>query len=100
MSNRSERRNWDKYVATAREVKSEIDLPDGETLIVYIPSAEQIEGIPDGDVGVWVEATSLLGEENAEKLRAVSAGVPVTAIRDLLRDVMIDLGMSGDDSGN
>lgn len=94
--NRREKRSWDKYVSEARAVTSEIDLGD-EVLTVYIPSSDQMEKLSDlKDTDQWGQIYALLGEENGAKLRAVAGDAPVTALRELMKDVSADLGMSDD----
>lgn len=92
--NRSERRSWDKYVSEARETFSEFDLPNGETITVYIPSADAVDSMDDSDP-LWTQIEKVMGSENAEKLREVAGDQPVTALSALLADVMADLGISG-----
>jgi hypothetical protein len=93
--NRTERRSWDRYVAEAREVKSEIDLPDGTVLTVYIPTADQVNRLSkaDAEADIWGQLEALLGSENLTALRAVAEDAPVTALTSLMEDVLGDLGM-------
>lgn len=91
--NRSERRSWDKYVAEAKETFSEFDLPNGETIRVYIPSADAVETMDESD-DLWTTIYKVFGEDNAAKLREVAGKEPVTALKSLLDDVMSDLGIS------
>jgi hypothetical protein len=102
--NRTERRSWDRYVAEAREVRSEVDLPNGEVLTIYIPSAEQAERLQKAgrESGIWEQLDALLGTENVIKLRAVAEDAPITALNNLMEDVLTDLGLRDavEDLGN
>lgn len=94
MANRSERRSWDKYVAEAKKVRSEILIGD-KVLTVYIPSAKQMEKFTEtGDV--WEQIAALMGDDNAAKIREVAEDAPVTALNALIEDVLGDLGLDGD----
>lgn len=94
--NRRERRNWDQYVTEAREVFSEIELPSGEVLTIFIPTADAIENMTAAEGDLWGQLAAVLGDENCEKFRAVAQDVPVTALSNILMDVLEDLGLSGD----
>lgn len=93
--NRTERRSWDRYVAEAREVKSEIQIGEDEILTVYIPTAEQAEKLQKAsrEAGIWEQLDALLGVENTAKLRAVAEDAPITALNSLMTDVLCDLGL-------
>lgn len=94
MANRSDRRKWDQYVADAKETRSEVEIGD-EVLTVYIPSAKQMETFNESG-GVWDQISSLMGEENAAKIRKVAEDAPVTALNNLIADVLADLGLDGE----
>lgn len=91
--NRREKRSWDKYVSEARETFAEVELPNGETLTVYIPTADAIAGMSES-ADLWTQIDAIMGTENANKLREHAGDAPVTALRGLLSDVMDDLGLS------
>jgi uncharacterized protein YqeY len=94
--NRSERRSWDRYVAEARETKSEIDLGESGVITVYIPTADQAnqfqQAIQSADI--WQQLAALMGEENVVKFREVAADAPITALNKLMEDILVDLGIS------
>ena len=92
--NRRERRNWDKYVSEAREVFSEVEIGD-VLLTVYIPSADAIAALNESD-DLWVQLEAVLGSENFAALHEVAAEAPVTALSNLLGDILKDLGLTGD----
>jgi hypothetical protein len=101
--NRAARRGWTKRVQEARDVFAEIPMGEDEAPIkVYIPDTETLEafftarhkGSTFGALG------ALMGEDNVARLRDSAkraAGedgrVPITVWRDLLEDVMEDLGL-------
>lgn len=93
--NRTERRSWDRYVAEAREVFSEVDLGGDNVIRVYIPTAEQAERLQRAsrDSGIWDQLDALMGTENVTKLREVAENAPITALSGLLNDILIDLGL-------
>jgi hypothetical protein len=97
MANRSERRSWDKYVAEARETKSEWDFGD-EKVTIYIPSADAFTHFTVTS-DLWESIGHLIGEENAEVVKRHSAGAPVTALNSFVEDVLKDLGLDNNDSG-
>lgn len=99
VKNRRERRNWDQYVSEAREVFSEIELPSGEVLTIYIPTADALENMTAAEGDLWGQLAAVLGEENCAKFREVAEDVPVTALSNILMDVLEDLGLN-DDSEN
>lgn len=103
--NRSERRSWDRLVAEAREVTSEIELPDGEVLVVHVPNADHAtafqRSLIDPDASAWDQLALLLGEGNLAKLKLVAEDVPFTALTALLEGVLEDLGLRAvADAGN
>lgn len=100
--NRSERRSWNRYVAEAQSVTSEIDLGTEEApdiLTVRIPTTEQMAKYTQAE-DIWDQVEALLGEENADRVRAVAAGAPVTALMNLLEQVTSDLGLGGSGAKN
>lgn len=102
--NRTERRSWDRYVAEARAVRSEIDLGDGDVLVVQVPSADRVNQLNDAmqdprlQADIWAQLEAVLGPEDAGRLRTVAADAPVTALTKLFQDILSDLGLS--DAGN
>lgn len=93
--NRTERRSWDRYVAEAREVRAEIDLGNDKVLTVYIPTAEQAQRLQEAsrEAGIWEQLDALMGSENCAALREVAQDAPITALNDLMADVLTDLGL-------
>jgi hypothetical protein len=102
--NRKDRRSWDQMVHEHREKFAEVAMPDGDPIKIYIPDAEKLTAFyTTRQRGTLDEALSvLMGEDNTARLQdaaKVAAGsdgrVPVTVWRELLEQVMEDLGMGG-----
>lgn len=105
--NRRERRHWDRYVAEARDVYSEIVLSeavpadhegaghDAEVIRVYVPTVDKLNRLngaeQNGDV--WEQLEVLLGEDTG-RFRARAADAPITALVKLIGDIVTDLGLS------
>jgi hypothetical protein len=103
--NRAARRGWDQRVREARAKYAEVPMPDGEPIKVYIPDGEKLAAFFTARQrgGITEALGVLIGEENATRLQeaaltiAAEQGddrVPVTLWRELLSDLMDDLGMS------
>lgn len=106
--NRATRRGWDQRVREARSKFAEVPMPDGqEPVRVYIPDSDTLTAFftarQRGDI--YAALGVLMGEDNVARLKdaaKVVAGedgrVPITVWRELLEDIMDDLGMMGPNS--
>lgn len=107
IGNRKERRHWNRYVAEARDVYSEIELSPAveadhegnghpaEVIRIYVPTVERLNDLNKAEQGgdVWQQIEVLLGEDT-ERFRAVAADAPITALVKLIGDIIGDLGLS------
>lgn len=107
IGNRQERRHWNRYVAEARDVYSEIVLseavdPDhegnghpAEIIRIYVPTVDRLNRLNEAEQSsdVWAQLEVLLGEDT-DRFRAVAADAPITALVKLIGDIISDLGLS------
>lgn len=107
IGNRKERRHWNRYVAEARDVWSEIVLSeaveadhegpghDAEVIRIYIPTVEKLNALNQAEQtgDVWQQLEVLLGDDT-DRFRAVAADVPITALVNLINDIISDLGLT------
>lgn len=108
--NRKERRHWDRYVAEARDVYSEIvlaeavesgadgpDSPgrDAEVIRIYVPTVDRLNELNQAEQSgdVWQQLEVLLGDDTP-RFRAAAADAPITALVKLIGDIIGDLGLS------
>ncbi|CAA9364436.1 MAG: hypothetical protein AVDCRST_MAG68-5040 [uncultured Gemmatimonadetes bacterium] len=107
IGNREARRHWNRYVAEAREVYSEIELSPAveadhegaghpaDVIRVYVPTVERLNDLNQAEEtgDVWKQLEVLLGDDT-DRFRAVAADAPITALVKLMGDIIGDLGLS------
>ena len=107
IGNRQERRHWNRYVAEARDVYSEIELSPAveadhegaghpaDVIRIYVPSVERLDDLNEAEKSgdMWKQLEVLLGKDT-ERFRAVAADAPITALVKLMNDIITDLGLS------
>lgn len=101
--NRAAARGWDARVRDARAKYAEVPMPDGDPVRVYIPDTDTLteffaarqRGNVSEALGVLMGRDNVARLEDAAKVLAGEDGrIPVTVWRELLEDVMDDLGMT------
>lgn len=104
VGNRHDRRSWDQMVRESRTVTATVDIGPDESFTVGIPDTDTLTEVfakrAEGDI--YGSLAVLVGDDNVQRLRdaaKVIAGedgrVPVTAWRDLVNQLMTDLGLGG-----
>jgi len=94
-------RKWNTYVKEAQREPLEIELDAETVLTVNLPSSGAIRRLNRAQrAGDEEESlTALFGEKGAEKLWQYAEQAPPGALQELIRDVVREFGLSGEDPG-
>ena len=94
-------KRWNAYVAEAQRDPLEIELDAETVLTVNLPSSGAIRRLNRAQRAGDEEASliALFGEKGAEKLWAQAEGAPPGALQELIRDVLREFGLTGEEPG-